>query len=116
MRGQFMNFTQYFIRVVQVCALLVLLYGCSSAQPVEENPVVTKQAQDMEAYYAQQRAYYEQQRLNMAKQPPSEMTVSPQKSVSSVSVKKKLKSSKKRKKSRKKSRLGGSCVKRMICQ
>lgn len=111
-----MNLTQQFIRAVQVCALPVLLYGCSSAQPVEENPVVTKQAQDMEAYYAQQRAYYEQQRLNMAKQPPADMGDSPPKTVTSYSAKKKSKSSKKRKKSRKKARLGNSCVKRMICQ
>ncbi len=111
-----MKLTPQFIRAIHVCALPVLLYGCSSAQPVEENPVVTKQAQDMEAYYAQQRAYYEQQRLNMANQPPAEMNTPTQKSVSSFSAKKKLKSSKtrKHKKSRKKART--SCVTRMICQ
>ena len=112
-----MKLTQQFIRAMQVCILPVLLYGCSSAQSVEEEPVATRQSQDMEAYYAQQRAYYEQQRLNMANQPPADMSDSSQKSVTSYSAKKKLKSSKKRKhkKSRKKTRLG-SCVKRMICQ
>lgn len=112
-----MKITLQFIRVIQVCTLAILLYGCSSAQTVEESPVATKQAQDMEAYYAQQRAYYEQQRLNMAKQPPADADVSP-KQATSYSAKKKLKSSKKRKhkKSRKKIKLGGSCVKRMICQ
>ncbi|MDD2814279.1 MAG: hypothetical protein PHP00_00865 [Thiotrichaceae bacterium] len=111
-----MNLTQQFIRAVKICALPMLLYGCSSAQPVEEDTVATKQAQDMEAYYAQQRVYYEQQRLNMANQPPADMSDSNQKSVTSYSAKKKSKSSKKRKhkKSRKKART--NCVTRMICQ
>jgi Tfp pilus assembly protein PilE len=111
-----MNLTQQFIRAIQICALPVLLYGCSYTQPVEEDTVAAKQAQDMEAYYAQQRVYYEQQRLNMANQPPADMNAPTQNSVSNYSVKKKLKSSKKRKhkKSRKKART--NCVTRTICQ
>lgn len=97
-----MKLTRKLTQALKICSIPILLYGCSATPSVDEGTMASRQSQDMDAYYAQQRAYYEQQRAKIAQQPVEDMSSYSSKRASSSHIQKKKRSHIKKKKHLKK--------------